>query len=50
MTQPPFIPFRMFPSPAGPLEGILRLPREPRGGVVVCHPHPLYGEIGRAHV
>jgi alpha/beta superfamily hydrolase len=43
LTQPPFIPFRMFPSPAGPLEGILRLPREPRGGVVVCHPHPLYG-------
>jgi len=43
VTQPPFVPFRMFPSPAGPLEGILRLPREPRAGVVVCHPHPLYG-------
>ena len=25
------------------LEGLLALPASPSGGVVICHPHPLYG-------
>ena len=30
--------------PDGPtLEGLLGLVEDPRGGLVVCHPHPLYG-------
>ncbi len=34
-----------IPGPAGPLEGLLELPREasPQGVAVVCHPHPLHG-------
>jgi alpha/beta superfamily hydrolase len=27
----------------GALEGRLAVPASPRGGVVLCHPHPLYG-------
>jgi len=33
-----------IPSGAGlVLEGVLAMPPEPRVGVVLCHPHPLYG-------
>ena len=33
-----------FPGPAGQLEGLLKFKegQQPRGLVVVCHPHPLY--------
>src|SRR5512143_1533490 len=32
-----------IPGPAGPLEGLLRLPPRPAGTAVVAHPHPLFG-------
>jgi hypothetical protein len=33
-----------IPVPGGPrLEGRLAVPAEPRGGLLLCHPHPLYG-------
>ena len=31
------------PGPAGPLEGLLRLPPDPAGAAVVAHPHPRHG-------
>ena len=34
----------VVPVPGGPsLEGRLALVRDPKGGFVLCHPHPLYG-------
>ena len=32
-----------IPGPAGPLEGLLRLPPRPAGAAVVAHPHPRLG-------
>src|SRR5512143_2735680 len=32
-----------IPGPAGPLEGLLRLPPRPAGTAVVAHPHPRLG-------
>lgn len=32
-----------IPGPAGPLEGALSLPPDPRGRALLCHPHPLLG-------
>jgi alpha/beta superfamily hydrolase len=42
-TDPARLLALTVPGPAGPLEGLLRLPPRPTGAAVVAHPHPLHG-------
>ena len=36
-------PIRLAVGPDLSLEALLALPEAPSAGVVICHPHPLYG-------